>query len=267
MPPILDSVPDGLFESVDKTRCFEGLIVSLAPRLCRNLGNSIGMDPLIVQSEGGVTLAGGGRFGAGLLERARKYAPRVVAADGGADRLLSHGVEPEAVIGDIDSLSAAARARLEGRVHRIAEQATTDFDKALRSIAASFVLGVGFAGQRLDHGLAVLNALVQHPDRRCLILSATDVTFLAPADLALDLPLGSRLSLFPMGRVTGDSQGLRWPIGGYDFAPDGMIGTSNEVTGPVRLRFDAPRMLVILPLAGLPSALHGLGVPPDVRGG
>lgn len=226
------------------------------------------MEDAIVQSQAGVTLAGGGRFGAGLLARARALAPRLVAADGGADRLLALGAEPEAVIGDFDSISVAARARLAGRLFPIPEQATTDFDKALRSIAAPFVLGLGFAGQRLDHGLAVLSSLVAHPDRRCLILSGQEVIFLAPPRLRLRLKPGTRLSLYPMGPVRGTSRGLKWPIAGLDFAPDGMIGTSNEVSAPeVELAFDAAKMLVILPLAALPAALAGLGVRPDVRGG
>lgn len=234
---------------------------------CRNWEYSIDMEAVIVQSQAGVTLAGGGRFSAALLSRARVWAPRLVAADGGADRLLALGAAPEAVIGDFDSVSARAQAALAGRLFPIREQMTTDFDKALRSIRAPFVLGLGFAGQRLDHGLAVLNGLVAHADQRCLILSGSDVVFLSPPDLALDLPLRSRLSLFPMGRVTGESAGLRWPIQGLDFAPDGVIGTSNIVTGPVRLRFSARRMLVILPLAALAAALGGLGVLPAVRGG
>lgn len=226
------------------------------------------MEDAIVQSQAGVTLAGGGRFGAGLLARARGFAPRLVAADGGADRLLALGAEPESVIGDFDSISAAARARLAGRLFPIPEQATTDFDKALRSIAAPFVLGLGFAGQRLDHGLAVLSGLVAHPDRRCLILSGQEVTFLAPPRLTLRLKPGTRLSLYPMAPVRGTSRGLRWPIAGLDFRPDGMIGTSNEVTGTVvDLEFDAAKMLVILPLAALPAALAGLGVRPDALGG
>jgi thiamine pyrophosphokinase len=253
---------------VDKYGSFEGLIVTPDPRHCRNSENSIGMEHAIVQSQAGVTLAGGGRFGAALLARALSLAPRVVAADGGADRLLALGVEPEAVIGDFDSITAAARDRLAGRLFPIPEQATTDFDKALRSIAAPFVLGLGFAGQRLDHGLAVLSSLVVHPDRRCLILSGHEVTFLAPPRLSLRLRPGTRLSLYPMAPVRGISRGLKWPIGGLDFAPDGMIGTSNEVSAPeVELEFDAAKMLVILPLAAIRAALTGLGVPSDVRGG
>lgn len=234
---------------------------------CLNSENSITMNEVIVESLRGVTLAGGGPFGKGLLARAQLLAPVIVGADGGADRLLRLGVEPEAVIGDFDSISAAAKSRLAGRLFPIAEQETTDFDKALRSIKAPFVLGLGFAGARLDHGLAVLNALVRQPEQRCLVLSPQDVCFLAPSEMTLDLPIGTRFSLFPMGAVKGESEGLRWPIGGLHFAPDAMIGTSNEVTGPVQLRLSQRRMLVILPLRYLSAALRGLGIASPSRGG
>ena len=223
------------------------------------------MNQILVHSTAGVTLAGGGGFSLKLLEMARAMAPRLVAADGGADRLLRLGAEPEAVIGDFDSITAQARQRLQGRLYPIAEQSTTDFDKALRSIAAPFVIGIGFSGARLDHGLAVLNGLVAHPGQRCFILGARDVVFLAPLELSLRLPVGSRLSLFPMGAVTGTSTGLRWPLQGIGFAPDGMISTSNQVSGPVHLTFSAARMLVILPRTAMAAALDGLGLT-DVRG-
>lgn len=210
-------------------------------------------------------MAGGGGFSLKLLEFARFWAPRVVAADGGADRLLRHGVEPEAVIGDFDSITAQAQVRLKGRLFPIRDQATTDFDKALRSVQAPFVLGVGFSGARLDHGLAVLNGLVRQKDKRCLLLSGQDVVFLAPRQMALDLPIGSRLSLFPMGPVEGESEGLRWPLQGLRFDPAGIIGTSNQVTGPVRLRFSADLMLVILPRSAMARALDGFGLS-GVRG-
>lgn len=222
---------------------------------------------MIVESHEGVTLAGGAPFGANLLALAREFAPCLVAADGGADRLLAHGAEPQAVIGDLDSISARARARLADRLHRVDEQETTDFDKALRLIKAPFVLGLGFWGARADHGLAVLNSLVRHPDHRCLVLSASDVIFHAPLHLALNLPKGSRLSLFPLQPVTGRSEGLDWPIDGISFAPGGAIGCSNRVTsGPVRMRFDGPGMLVVLPIRSLRAALTGLGCVAAFRG-
>ena len=226
----------------------------------------MGQNQVIVESETGVTLAGGAPFSGRERARARRFAPVLVAADGGADRLLRLGAEPQAVIGDFDSISPQAKERLAGRLFPISEQVTTDFDKALRSITAPFVLGLGFAGARADHGLAVLNALVRHPDRRCLILSGSDVTFVAPAQMTLHLTPGSRISLFPMGPVQGTSRGLRWPIEGVEFAPDGMIGTSNEVSEAlVDLTFEAAKMLVILPVRSLPAVLRGFGLLSDAR--
>lgn len=217
------------------------------------------MNHPIVQSTEGVTLAGGAVFSRRLLEFSQALAPRVVAVDGGADRLMRLGCRPQAVIGDLDSISATNRAALGDRLFPIREQITTDFDKALRSVDAPFVLGIGFLGGRLDHELAALNSLARHPDRRCILLGGRDLAFLAPPEITLRLRPGARLSLFPLGPVTGSCQGLRWPLQGLDFAPTGMIGTSNQVIAPeVHLRFDRRAMLVILPRSAAASALDGL---------
>jgi thiamine pyrophosphokinase len=175
----------------------------------------------------------------------------VVAADGGAIACLEAGIVPDAVIGDLDSLGGRAALIPEGRLHRVTEQDTTDFDKCLRHVAAPLVLAVGVTGPRLDHTLAVCTTLVARAAMRAIVVGETDLIFHAPPRLALDLPAGSRLSLFPMAPVTGRSEGLRWPIDGICFAPAGRIGTSNEVTGPVRLSFDGHGMLVITPRAAL----------------
>lgn len=218
------------------------------------------MNRPILQSSYGVTLVGGGPVTARDLKTSLKMAPVVVGADGGANRLLQAGIAPQAVIGDLDSISSQTRAALPpGVLHHLTDQATTDFDKALRSIVAPFVLALGFAGARIDHGLAVMNVLVRHADRRCLVVGPQDVAFAAPPDLALRLRPGDPLSLFPMAPVTGHSIGLEWPITGLHFAPDGFIGTSNRVSAPdVRLTFDSPGMIVILPRARLKAAVTAL---------
>lgn len=227
----------------------------------------------IVESLHGVTLVGGGPVRSRDLALALRRAPGLVAVDGGADRLGQAGLNPLAVIGDFDSISPATRAGLDPAIlHPITEQETTDFDKALRSVAAPFVLGVGFQGARLDHGLAVLNTLARRPDRPCLLVGPADVVFHAPPRLSLRLRPGDRLSLFPLAPVTGSSRGLHWPIDGLAFAPDGRIGTSNRVAEPrVELEMAGPGMLVILPRARLDAALSALVPgwrgPPAARGG
>ncbi|MCU0801555.1 MAG: thiamine diphosphokinase [Rhodobacteraceae bacterium] len=214
------------------------------------------MNQAIVQSHDGVTLVGGGPVSRADLARAQALAPVVVAADGGADRCLRAGVMPQAVIGDFDSISAGARAAIAAdRLHVIAEQNSTDFDKALRSVAAPFVLALGFAGGRIDHELAVLGTLVRR-DAPCVLVGPQDVVFHCASSCRLDMQPGARLSLFPMARVRGQSQGLEWPIAGLNMAPDGQIGTSNRVVArAVELVFDAPGMLVILPKRYLPQAI------------
>lgn len=214
---------------------------------------------MIVQSTETVSLIGGACVDRSLLEQVLSHAPRVVAADSGADTLLAHGIRPEAVIGDFDSISPKARKSLpEDRLHHIAEQDSTDFDKCLRNIDAPLVLGLGFSGDRQDHQLACYNSLVRHPSRRCVLVGPDDLVFLTPPALHLDLEPGQRVSLFPFGAVEGVSDGLRWPIGGLNLAPDGMIGTSNEALGPVDISVTSPKLLMFVPSACLDAVLRAL---------
>ena len=212
-----------------------------------------------IRSDDDVTLVGAAEVSTEEIEELLTIAPVLVAADGGAAHCVGLSRVPRAVIGDFDSLSAEVAASFDpATLVRVAEQDSTDFEKCLQRIEAPTVLAAGFTGGRLDHELAVWNALARHADRRIVVVGRVDVAFHAPPALDLDLPAGSRLSLFPMAPVTGRSEGLGWPIAGIDFAPAGRIGTSNRVTGPVRLRFDGPGMLVFTPRAALGAVLAGL---------
>ncbi|MBW6505559.1 MAG: thiamine diphosphokinase [Rhodobacteraceae bacterium] len=223
------------------------------------------MNSAFVHSTQGVTLLGGGEASAECVLQALTLAPCLVAADGGADRAMALGLHCEAVLGDLDSISPAALAATSPeRLHRIDEQESTDFDKCLTHVKAPFFLAVGFGGGRLDHTLAAMSVLARHPGRRLVWVGAEDVAILAPPELALDLAPGTRLSLFPMGKVRGHAEGLRWGLEGEDFSPAGRIGTSNEALGAVRLSLAGP-MLVVLPRSCLHAVLAGLGVPPTAR--
>jgi thiamine pyrophosphokinase len=212
----------------------------------------------VISTANPVTLVGPGDSALQDIDDLLALGPGLVAADGGAAQALAAGHCPDAVIGDLDSLPQSARAALpEDRLHRIEEQDTTDFEKCLMRIAAPVILATGFTGGRVDHQLAVMNALVAH-DARCVVVGGEDLIFHVPVRIKLELTVGSRLSLFPMAEVTGQSEGLEWAIDGLRFSPSGRIGTSNRVTGPVRLNFDAPGMLVITPRAALRAVLQGL---------
>jgi thiamine pyrophosphokinase len=229
-------------------------------RIIATIENSIGRNQVIVESSAAITLVGGGPVPRRDLALAQGRAPHLVAVDGGANRLMALGLMPVAVIGDLDSIAPGVRAALPAScIHEVTEQDTTDFDKALRSVRAPIVLAVGFQGARLDHGLAALTALVAHAGQPCIVIGPADIVFHAPPRLHLRLVPGTRVSLFPMACVRGQSIGLRWSIDGIDFAPTGRIGTSNEaVTRDVTLTMDTPGMLVILPRQQLDAAIAGL---------
>ena len=205
-----------------------------------------------------VTLLGASKVNQRVLTEALTFAPRLIAADGGARNAVKLGQMPQFVIGDLDSVDPETLSRIPAdRQIRISEQDTTDFDKCLTIIDAPLILGVGFLGRRVDHQLAAFNSLVRHPQRSILLISKRDLCFHLPPRLTLSLAIGTRLSLFPMAPVTGRTLGLRWPIEGIRFAPDGRIGTSNVTDQEsVILTIDGPGMLAIMPRAALAEVVQ-----------
>lgn len=216
------------------------------------------MKDVIVSSECIVALIGGSVLNPNDLEEVLSFAPLLVAADGGAVSALNAGHRPEAVIGDMDSLPDSVAAQLSDRLFPISEQESTDFDKALRHIQSPLVLAVGFSGGRLDHELAVMNALVRHPDRPCIVVGRETLTFLAPRDILIDLEAGTTVSLFPMGQAKARDTGLKWSIDGLVLSPEGRVGTSNKAKGPVHLQTETANLLIILPRSVLSAAIRAL---------
>ncbi|MEM7746104.1 MAG: thiamine diphosphokinase [Pseudomonadota bacterium] len=208
-------------------------------------------DDLPIAFDAPVTLVGAGALSRDALVTALDRAPRLVAADGAADRLAQWGIAPDAVIGDMDSISDGLRAAPGSAIVRhLPEQETTDFEKCLYATEAPWYLGVGFTGGRLDHTLAVLHAMLARPEKQVIMLGERDAAVFARPGRVLEMTLaeGAVVSIFPLRPVTGViSEGLEWPVDGMFFAPGEHSGTSNRATGaPFRLSFDAPGALVMV---------------------
>ncbi len=224
-----------------------------------NLAIKLTIMAAIVQTRTFLTLLGGGPTHFSHVKQSLRIAPILVCADGGADHALKFGHTPEAVIGDFDSLSDEAREQIPAdRLHHVAEQDSTDFEKCLQRIEAPAILALGFVGARLDHTLAACAVLTRYPDKTVILVGEEDICFLAPERFSIELPIGTVFSIFPMGPVRGKSSGLKYPIDGLELAPLGQGGTSNEVTGPVEVELPGRMTLLILPAAHLEDALHAL---------
>lgn len=219
------------------------------------IGAQYGMIDPIVSSISPVTILGGADLGMDELNISISAAPIIVAADSGADHALVAGHDVAAVIGDLDSVSDAAKAAFADRIHFVDEPDTTDFEKVLARVHAPLFLACGFLGGRLDHTLAVLNVLIRFRKKRIILLSDDDVVFVCPPVLHLTLPLACRFALLPMGAAHVRTRGLRWDLDDAVLDPVGLVSSSNEVAAPaVQISAGGP-VLITLPLAQLGSAI------------
>ena len=213
------------------------------------------MSDAVVSSLEPVTLIGGADFSDVDLNISLKFAPVIVAADGGANGLVARGPVPQAVIGDLDSLSEDARAAFRAVLHQIEEQDTTDFEKAIMRIKAPAIVALGFTGARLDHTLSVFNVMARYASSPIVLVNDQDAAFVMPAKGTLSLPVGTRVSLMPLARAVVTTQGLRWDATGQAFDPVGHTSPSNITAAP-NFSFQATGpVLAVLPRGHLDAAL------------
>jgi thiamine pyrophosphokinase len=162
----------------------------------------------------------------------------LIAADGGARHLLSMGLLPEVVIGDLDSLDEESLAGLISAGVAI-ERYPEDKDETDLELALTYALAKGSAsilviaalGNRLDQTLANL-MLVTNP-----VLSGVDIRLDDGVEEVLFCrdrvevhgQAGDSLSLIPWGRpVEGiTTTGLQWSLQDETLFPDRSRGISN----------------------------------------
>lgn len=216
------------------------------------------MEGLPIRFSTPVTVVGGGLADAAMIDAARRIAPTLIAADGGADRLAELRLTPAAVIGDMDSIRDPDLWRQgPARFVHLSEQDSTDFEKCLYATEAPLYLAAGFTGGRIDHSLAALDVLLRYREKRVVLIGGAEVMALAPPGIAMRLTVtpGSTVSIYPLLPVrAAHSRGLAWPLDGLEFAPGQRSGTSNAALQPViELAFDGPGALVIVERAALVS--------------
>ena len=169
-------------------------------------------------------------------EMDREPRPLLLCADSGAEAVLEAGFEPDFLVGDLDSVSPAARAALPaGRVVAVAEQETTDLQKVLEhagTIGVTSAALLGFTGRRTDHTLWNLSLPKRYGDRMDLRFVddhcelrrvGSRIRFRASA--------GQKISLCPLDGPANlvSTSGLKWPLQGEDLVPGERNGISNEV--------------------------------------
>ncbi len=170
----------------------------------------------------------------------------VLAADGALDHALAAGLEPTALVGDLDSVSADGLAWAEAHAtieRHPPDKNHTDTELALAAaveLDPQRLMLVSGGGDRLDHTIAAIGALGARSltsipviegwwgDRQLAVLHG-------PGRTRLDVAPGSTISLLAMhGPCSGVSvDGVRWPLDRAELGPVVGHGVSNEATGDV----------------------------------
>ncbi len=190
-----------------------------------------------------------------LLEEFWLKAEFKVCADGAADILLSFQLEPDIILGDLDSISPEIQREFSSvPIKKMFDQNKTDGEKAIeycmnKSVTRLFVLGA--FGKRIDHTLYNLELLkkIDFPGIEISFFSDEDEAFLVKSKTTLCASIGTRISFFPIfGEVCGvTSVGLKYPLKNDTLEMGRFTSLSNEfIEDTATIDFSSGELLIII---------------------
>ena len=176
-----------------------------------------------------------------------------IAADGGYAQMQAHGMEPDLVVGDFDSLGY-----VPPHPHLVRHPAEKDDTDMALALSEGWNRGYrtfhmyGSLGGRLDHTLAnvqLLCGLVEQGGQGMLVGPDMKVTAVHNGTLELEGEPGHTLSVFCWGEpAQGVSlEGLKYPLQGAVMTAQVPLGVSNEfLGGPARITVEHGTLVVMV---------------------
>lgn len=158
----------------------------------------------------------------------------LICCDGAINNLVNIQKEPDAIVGDCDSLSSENLIRFADIIHRIPEQETNDLTKAVLFCiqhGRTKITILGATGKREDHTIANVSLL-------CEYMNNADVEMITDygiftginSDSIFESKPKQQVSLFCIDRCTVTSQNLVYPITNHVFT-NWWQATLNESKG------------------------------------
>lgn len=187
-----------------------------------------------------------------LLKLRVSGADLIIAADGGAQPLLKSGIQPDIIIGDMDSFVPPANHSLN--IMQDDDQETNDLEKALNyalKMKIKHVLIFGATGRRTDHTLKNISVMQQFAASFDEIRMEDDYLFyrILPRHFTLDIAPGTIVSLFPVsGKVTGiTTTGLKFSLLDETLENGVRDGSSNmAVSDVVTITYKSGSLLMMI---------------------
>jgi len=159
----------------------------------------------------------------------------IVCCDGAAQKAYNHNIEPDMVIGDMDSISSELYSKLSDKIIRIDDQNTNDLSKALDWLNennAESVIIVGANGLRQDHSFGNILVILEnrYKYKISMITESGRFDLMNTNKQSFKSFEGQPVSIFCMDKnIKLNSKGLKYPLNDFSFSKlyDASLNTSN----------------------------------------
>ena len=182
-----------------------------------------------------------------------RNAQSIICCDGSADQLIKAGFIPEAIVGDLDSVTAEVATKYSDRLFPDRDQETNDLTKAVRWCIErdqKDLVILGATGKREDHTIGNISLLAEYA-READIMMVTDSGILRPYLKSCVFPAipGQQISVFSINPETEiTSRGLVYPLLRKKLR-NWWEATLNEAAGEiVELEFEGGAIIVFMEL-------------------
>lgn len=158
-----------------------------------------------------------------------------VCADGGANTAARYGLKPDAIVGDMDSITSQALKKFHKvEMHKVADDYSTDLEKSLAWVidkGYDSITVAGATGGRLDHFIGNLSAMVKFsPKGTITFIDDAGEWIYVDRSKDIHLPVGATVSLIPLSHCDGIvTKGLRWNLNYESLELSVREATSNVV--------------------------------------
>lgn len=184
----------------------------------------------------------------------------VVCCDGALVTLEKHGITPDVVIGDMDSVCRRALARFDGKKVRIDEQETNDLTKAFNYLmenhpGVNSIHIIAASGKNEAHTIANYSLLMEYESRFKLfekgvtldMVSDYSTAFAISDSASIHIGKGRRISIFsPDTTLKITSEGLEWQTSAVTFDNWWKASLNIASTDEVKLAFNHPSKVLII---------------------
>lgn len=195
-----------------------------------------------------VIIANGASSDTRTMQNIVTHADYIIAADGGIFHCLKNDINPDCLIGDLDSWERETLdLSSKTKVIQISEQYSTDMEKAIehaKTLNPEHIDIFCSFGKRTDHTLANILILNNYPDLDIRMYDEYGSMFaLNPGKKVFHNLKNTTVSLFSFTQISNLSlQGFEYPLNKANVGP-AFIGLSNKIIDKqATITFDTGRL-------------------------